>query len=43
MEFAYVRRVSRVRSKIFEGSVRDIVPEFEFILSRTVRDINFER
>ena len=43
LECVYVRRVSRVRSKIFGGSVRDIVPEFEFIFSRTVRDINFER
>ena len=43
VEFLYVRRVSRVRLKIFKGSVRDIVPEFEFIVGRTVRDIIFER
>ena len=43
VEFVYVPRVSRVRSKIFGESVRDIVPEFEFSFSRTVRDINFER
>ena len=43
VEFMCVRRMSRVRSKIFGGSVQDIVPEFEFIFRRTVQDINFER
>ena len=43
VEFVYARRVSRVRSKIFGGFVPDIVPKFEFIFSRTVQDINFER